>query len=99
MFDLKEIKQQFMDVISYSQGIEQPNVDALFDNWLEAKRDIIEAMGGRLIYQYPEKVEFKIDENTKEQRINDFIDSIEGVYENQELACFVEDMRDGTYIL
>lgn len=97
MFDLKEIKQQFMDVISYSQGIEQPNVDALFDNWLEAKRDIIEAMGGRLIYQYPEKVEFKIDENTKEQRINDFIDSIEGVYENQELACFVEDMRDGFY--
>ena len=48
--EIDDIKEQFKKVISYSQGIENPVVDDLFEKWLEGKRDFIEAMGGKLIY-------------------------------------------------
>ena len=56
--EIDEIKEQFKKVISYSQGIENPVVDDLFEKWLEGKRDFIEAMGGKLIYEFPKKVFF-----------------------------------------
>ena len=54
-------------------------------------------MGGKLIYQFPEKMTFRIDEETKEQRINEFIDVVERAYGNTELANFLEGTRDGFY--
>ena len=58
--EIDEIKEQFKKVISYSQGIENPVVDDLFEKWLEGKRDFIEAMGGKLIYEFPKKVFFEL---------------------------------------
>jgi hypothetical protein len=64
---LKEIKQQFSDVIRYSQNIPYPEVDDLFDRWLSGKRDFIEAFDGQLIHEVG-KVTFHFDETTKKDR-------------------------------
>ena len=62
--EIAEIKNQFKAVIAYSQGIADPKVDKLFDQWLDAKRDFIEAMNGQLIYEFPEKISFSLDNFT-----------------------------------
>ena len=59
---LNEIKSNVKDVISYSQGIEDPKVDELIDNWYQAKKNIIALFGDKLIYTFPEKVVFHLDE-------------------------------------
>ena len=66
-FNINEIKEQFKTAIRVSQGIENPQVDELFELWLNAKRDFIEVMGGNLIYQYPEKVSFTLEESQKKR--------------------------------
>ena len=37
------IQEQFNSVIEYSQGYSGVNTDELFEKWLDAKRDFIEA--------------------------------------------------------
>ena len=96
-FDLEEIKERFREVVRYSQGIEEPMIDELFDTWLLNKKDIIESWNGNLIYRYPYKVSFGIEDDTKEDRINQLIDEIEIRYQNNTLACFIEDNRDDFY--
>ena len=93
----EDIKEQFRDVIIYSQGIPDPNIDELFDRWLEAKRDIIEAFDGRLVWTYPYKVHFKLDESEKTARFNEFIESITNTYRNYALADFLDANADGFY--
>ncbi len=58
MFDIDTIKQQFIEVIQYSQRIKNPKVDKLFDEWYNNKKEFINLFGGRLIYEYPEVVRF-----------------------------------------
>lgn len=86
---LNEIKSNVKDVISYSQGIEDPKVDELIDNWYQAKKNIIALFGGKLIYTFPEKVVFHLDEKEKKARLNEFIASIEDRWDNVELAEFI----------
>ena len=93
----EDIKEQFRDVIIYSQGIPDPDIDELFDRWLEAKRDIIEAFDGRLVWTYPYKVHFKLDESEKTARFNEFIESITNTYRNYALADFLDANADGFY--
>lgn len=95
--EIKNIMEQFKQVISYSQHIENPKVDELFVEWLEAKRDFIEAMGGNLIYEYPEPVCFDLNKSDKIKRIEDFEDLICGRYGNHELANFIMVQRDGFF--
>ena len=40
--------------------------------WADNKKHFIDAFGGELIYEYPEKVSFEIDEKTKDSRFEDF---------------------------
>ena len=86
---LNEIKSNVKDVISYSQGIEDPKVDELIDNWYQAKKSIIALFGGKLIYTFPEKVVFHLDEKEKKARLNEFIASVEDRWDNVELAEFI----------
>lgn len=97
MFNISAIKEQFQSVIAYSQNIDNPKVDRLFEMWLDAKRDFIEAMHGKLIYEYPTKVSLPLDEHERNVRIDDFIAILETRWENSNLANFVEDMRDGFF--
>lgn len=96
--DIDNIKKQFKEVIAFSQDIENPKVDELFEEWLEAKRDFIEAMGGNLIFEYPETVYFDLNKDEKMKRISDFEDMVAGRYQNEDLANFIEDQKDGFFI-
>ena len=92
-----DIQEQFNKVISYSQGIPQPDTDKLFADWLEGKRDFIEAFGGQLIYEWPEKVSFELGSREKSLRLDDFIGVLENRYENYDLAEFVRANREGFF--
>ena len=85
----KAIQEQFNKVISYSQGILEPNTDKLFADWLEAKRDFIEAFNGQLIYEMPEKISFELGAKEKELRLEDLVLMIENRYGNGNLADFI----------
>ena len=96
MVDMKRIREDFDKVISYSQGISNPKTEELFDRWLEAKRDFIEAMDGRLIYTLPHKVSFELSYKEKMNRVNEFIESVSMTWRNNELACFIDENKDET---
>ena len=89
MENIKEVQALFNKVVAYSQNIETPETDDLFDRWLEAKRDFIELFGGNLIYEYPEKVYFEISDSEKESRVKDFARTVENKYGNFALSDFI----------
>ena len=62
----EDIKEQFREVIIHSQGIPNPQVDSLFARWESAKKKFIERFDG-LIYEWPEPVEFTLDEKEKKR--------------------------------
>lgn len=86
------LKEQVIKVLQYSQDIPEPQVDDLLQKWCTAKQNFIEAWDG-MIYEYPEEVEFALDEYTKNSRINHLIDIVSFNYSNQELADFIDDTR------
>lgn len=91
----EKIKEKFKEVIAYSQcGIPDPKVDDLFNRWLEAKRDFIEAWDGQLIYEWPEKVSFELSQKEKNRKLDEFIDRISYHYANSPLADFIAARRD-----
>lgn len=73
---MTKLQQDFIKVLSHSQGIPERefNVNKLFRLWEEGKKYFIEQMGGELIYTYPEKVTFHLDEETRYNRVEEFID-------------------------
>ena len=93
----KVIQEQFNKVIAYSQGILEPNTDKLFADWLEAKRDFIEAFNGQLIYEMPEKISFELGSKEKELRLEDLVSMIENRYGNGELADFIRANKEGFF--
>ena len=93
----ESIKEQFCRVVEYSQGIPTPHVDKLFEDWLDAKRDFIEAFGGKLIYEWPEKVSFELGAKEKQLRLNDFINMVSSSYGNSDLTDFIDANRDGFF--
>lgn len=97
MTPIQEIKEKFDKVIMYSQsGIDNPQTDKLFDIWAQSKRDIIEAFGGKYIYEFPEKITFELTEDAKNDRIQSFINYLLGLG-YPELGMFLEAQRDGFY--
>lgn len=93
----KEIQEKFNEVIRYSQAISEPQTDELFEDWLNGKRDFIEAMNGQLIWEWPETVYFELGPREKALRIDDFITMVENRYGNYELANFIHEQRDGFF--
>lgn len=97
MTPIQEIKEKFDKVIAYSQtGIIEPKTDKLFDLWADAKRDIIEAFGGKYIYEFPEKITFELTEDAKDDRIQNFINHLWDLGYD-ELGIFLNHQRDGFY--
>lgn len=90
MTPITTIKKDFKKVIRYSQGIEDPQVDALFYKWLEAKRDIIEAWGGKYIVETSTSVTFELSDKEKQNRVNEFINAVDDMYHNNELVEFLD---------
>lgn len=94
--NISKIKEQFQRVIEHSQGY-GANVDALFDKWLEAKRDFIECWRGQLVLEIPHKVTFELSQKDRDARLDDFINSVSTTFDNETLACFIEDNRAGFF--
>lgn len=94
---LKQIKKQVAEVVAHSQCFDEPVVDELIDKWLEAKRDFIEVFGGKLIYEVPMPVTFKMSDLAKENRINELENYIINEYDYHRLAEFIENNREGFF--
>lgn len=85
----EHIKQQFKEVIQCSQGIENPKLDILFNEWEVNKSKFIERFGG-LIYEWPEPIEFSLDPKEKKNKAIQFTDIINDAYQNEELSRFLD---------
>ena len=88
--DYTQIQADFNKVISYSQGIAEPKTDKLFAAWYEAKKKYIDLFNGQLIYEVPDKVTFNLTEKAKVNKVNYFIEKISSIYNNQQLADFIQ---------
>lgn len=90
-----KIKEQFKEVLAYSQEISDPKVDDLFLRWEKAKSYFIEKFNGQLIYEVPEKQVFYLSDTVKKSRIDDFIERLRVKYcASQELLDFVNMERE-----
>ena len=96
MFQIEKIKEDFIKVIQHSQSIEEPKVDLLFQNWQINKANIIEAFGGKLIYEIDEPVSFELSEQGKEQKLNAFIDHCASIGLD-DLSEFLWTEKEGFY--
>ena len=76
MIDWVEVKEQFEQVIKHSQRITEVNIDELFEKYKIAKHIFISMFGDNLIYEYPDKISFSLDADTKRRELNDFIDDV-----------------------
>lgn len=90
------IKEQFKSVIRYSQGIDDPKVDKLFEIWKESKKHYIELFGG-LIYEWPEQIEFSLDPKEKRDKAMQFSNRVYSLYHNEELSKFLDANLDSFF--
>jgi hypothetical protein len=84
---MDRLQEDFNKVIEFSQDLEKINTDDLFAQWRKAKADFIEYFGGKLIYEWPEKVTFELDNKEKDEKIKDFINYVGE--SNSSLAEFI----------
>ncbi len=89
MFNKEEIKEKFSEVIRFSQGINEPKIDELFNRWEKAKKKFIDRFGG-LVYEWSEPVEFTLDDAEKLKSAMEFADCIQTTFNNEELAAFID---------
>ena len=89
---LEEIKEQVKSVIQYSQGIEDPKVDKLIDDWYKAKEDFIYMMGNKFIYEFPDTFTFTLNDSVKKDKLEEFADQCGYKYGNYDLSNFIKDM-------
>lgn len=67
------LEEQFNKIITYSQGIENPQTKKLFADWRKNKEHIIQnCLGGKLIYEAGEVV-FRLDEQTKRDNVDNLV--------------------------
>ena len=92
---MEKIKQQVYDIIQHSQNIEEPKVDKLLNNWQTNKAKFLEAFGGP-IYKVG-FVDLHLTVDGKHRKVDDFIDRILRVYNNLDLAHFIESNEDGFF--
>lgn len=91
-----KIKEDFDEVIRYSQDIQNPQTDRLFEIWEKKKASFIESFGG-LIYEYPEKVIFELGEKEKHDRVIQFAGEVYSKWGYYNLAKFIESQEEGFY--
>ena len=92
----EDIKEIFKKIIRESQGIPEPQIDDLFDEWLKAKEKFIRRFGG-LVYEWPEPVEFTLDDEVKARRVMEFAQMVQDNFNNCDLAEFIDDNAAGFF--
>ena len=94
---IKQIKEDFDAVITYSQDIPNPKTDKLFELWKNNKYWYYKVFGNKLIYEWPAKITFHLDSATKHQKITDFANQVSGKWGNDLLAQFITEQEDGFF--
>lgn len=95
---INSFKKDFDRVISYSQNIDSPKTTLLLKEWFFAKKDFIKAFGDKLIYEFPEPISFKLNDEIKTKIVDDFISQIcYDKFHNHELADFVHKNTKGFF--
>jgi hypothetical protein len=89
MYDIDAIKDQFREVIRFSQGIPDPQIDYLFREWEANKKRFIDRFGG-LVFEWPEPIEFTLDPVERKKRAMDFVECVSRTFDNEELAEFLD---------
>lgn len=95
--NLSKIKEDFNNVIKFTQNIPEPKTDKLFDIWMECKRDYIELFGGKFIYEFPRKVSFELDAKEKHDRVVRFAGQVASQWGYTDLANFIEAQEEGFF--
>lgn len=91
------VKKQIQEVLRFSQGYDfEPNVDNMFEKWKENKAAFINAWDGKFIYEFPNIVNFSLDEQSKTKEISNFIDKLCSCG-FRDLAQFVWDCKEGFF--
>lgn len=94
---LQLVQEQFDNVITYSQGYSTDlNSTEILTNWFYSKKRFIDTLGG-LIYEFPLPVNLELSEKEKSKKISNFYDSLSCTYQNQALAHFIAEQRDGFF--
>ena len=91
-----KIKEDFDKVISYSQDIEFPKTDKLFELWKINKQYFFEAFGNKLIVEIDDKITFELSNEAKYDRIESFINYC---YDRGygALSDFLDQTKDGFF--
>lgn len=91
------LKAEFLEMVSNSQKIpkEKLNFDDLFNLWAKNKFNFYSAFGNKLILRSPEKVTFHLDEQTRLNRVEEFLDWLDTSFiwieiENADLGALYE---------
>lgn len=92
----EDIREQFKSVIRFSQNIPDPQVDYLFREWETNKEKFIKRFGG-LIYEWPEPIEFTLDDAQKRMRAMEFATTVSDTFNNPVLAEFIDENLDGFF--
>lgn len=95
MVDYQTIKRQVDEVISYSQGIADPQTEELLQKWMKAKEFYIEKFGGLTHEVGP--IQIHLDEDTKQNMLDEFLDTIANVYQNYDLIDFISANKESFY--
>lgn len=96
-YNIDQIKEDFKKVITYSQQIQNPKIDNLFDTWYANKEFFIKKFGDELIWESPEILSFPLDEQTRLKKFNNFVDNCVINRGEFELARFLREERDGFF--
>lgn len=95
--NLSELKNQLEQVIRYSQNFNHTlplnGIDEILNKWLKAKELFINHMGGKLIYEYPSLITFKLDANAKKNKLEQFADLVDDHYGNYYLYKFLSNIK------
>lgn len=75
------IKDQFKKVLQFSQGVNNPQVDELFNQWQQNKAEFIQLFNGNLIYEVPEPITFALSQDGKDKGLTSFARMIEDEYD------------------
>lgn len=88
--NIEDIKEQFRQVVAFSQEYLESalRLDPLFDDWFKNKQKFITAFQG-LTYEIPLLEPIQLDDESKRNRLNRFIDRITEIYGNGDLEDFI----------
>lgn len=93
----EEIKEQFREVIRYSQGIQEPKVDGLFDTFKEKKYFFYHLFGDRLIWEDTTPRAYHFTQKERDERVDAFLSKVQDHYDQYTLKCFIEEQREGFF--